>query len=139
VRRRKLGRPRNLVHELEFMAACARKSRREFPAHGGVITARLNAFPILVSNLPPTQIHFDVEVTGVVSALIWVLAMGTEYPQRNKQAALVNRHFGLTNGTEDWAGEHTEDVQSLLEGDARCEDFWFSYRTSSAENVPDPR
>ena len=44
--------------------------------------------------------------------------MGTEYPQRNKQGR-VGEPSLWDEHTEDWADEHTEDVQSLLEENAR--------------------
>ena len=44
--------------------------------------------------------------------------MGTEYPQRNKQGRLGEPSLWADEQT-DWADEHTGDVQSLLEENAR--------------------
>jgi hypothetical protein len=57
--------------------------------------------------------------------------MGTEYPQRNKQ--------GLLGEPSLWADEHTEDVQSLLEENARLRGLLVQLSDLIRRNVPDPR
>ena len=57
--------------------------------------------------------------------------MGTEYPQRNKQGRLCEPSL--------WADEHTEDVQSLLEENARLRGLLVQLSDLIRRNVPDPR
>jgi hypothetical protein len=65
--------------------------------------------------------------------------MGTEYPQRHKQGRLGEPSLWADERTEDWAGEHTEDVQSLLEENARLRGLLVQLSDLIRRNVPDPR
>jgi hypothetical protein len=65
--------------------------------------------------------------------------MGTEYPQRNKQGRLGEPSLGADEHTEDWADEHTKDVQSLLEENARLRGLLVQLSDLIRRNVPDPR
>ena len=96
--------------------------------------------PILVSNLPPDSIHFGRgRRLGVVQPFdLGVLAMGTEYPQRDKQGRLGEPSLWARERTEDWADEHTEDVQSLLEENARLRGLLVQLSDLIRKNVPDP-
>ena len=81
---------------------------------------------------PPTQFTLDVEGGwGWFSHLNWGLAMRTEYPQRSKQGRLAEPSL--------WADEHTEDVQSLLEENARLRGLLVQLSDLIRRNVPDPR
>jgi hypothetical protein len=106
---------------------------RVFRHYGGVITARLNGFPILVSNLPPDSIHFGRGQGdwGSFSHLIGVLAMGTEYPQRNKQGRLGEPSL--------WNDEHPDDVHSPLEENARLRGLLVQLSDLIRRNVLDPK
>ena len=81
---------------------------------------------------PPTQFTLDVEATGGGPAIrIGVSAMGTEYPQRSKQGRLGEPSL--------WADEPTEDVQALLEENARLRGLLVQLSALIRKNVPDPR
>ena len=57
--------------------------------------------------------------------------MRTEYPQRSKQGRLGEPSL--------WDDEHTEDVQSLLEENARLRGLLVQLSDLIRRNVPDPR
>jgi hypothetical protein len=68
-----------------------------------------------------------------------MLAMGTEYSQREKQGRLGEPSLWARESNEDWADEHTEDVQSLLEENARLRGLLVQLSDLIRRNVPDPR
>jgi hypothetical protein len=90
---------------------------------------------------PPTQFSLDVEGGwGWFSQLILgVLAMGTESQQRDKQGRHGEPSLWARERTEDWADEHTEDVQSLLEENARLRGLLVQLSDLIRRNVPDSR
>jgi hypothetical protein len=82
--------------------------------------------------------------------------MGTEYPQRNKQGRLGERSLRAHEPTDDallvleenalqgdepslWGDEHTEDVHSLLEENARLRGLLVQLSDLIRRNVVDPR
>jgi hypothetical protein len=64
--------------------------------------------------------------------------MGTDYPQRDKQGRLGEPSLWARERTEDWDDEHTEDVQSLLEENARLRGLLVQLSDLIRRNVPDP-
>jgi hypothetical protein len=65
--------------------------------------------------------------------------MGTEHPQRNKQGRVGEPSLWANERAEDWADEHIEDVQSLLEKNARLRGLLVQLSDLIRRNVPDPR
>ena len=76
-------------------------------------------------------LEVDKATGGSFSHLIGVLAMGTEYPQRNKQGRLGEPSL--------WDDERPEDVHSLLEENARLRGLLVRLSDLIRRSVLDPR
>ena len=112
------------------------KSRRDFRRDGGINAAGFDAFPISVQNWPPTQITLAVDRKLGARAVsrIGALVMGKVYSLDSKQEQLDGSPLECDEIAYD---EHTDNVASLLEDNARLRKLVIKLSEIILRNVVD--
>lgn len=102
-------------------------------------------------NLPPDSNQFGLGDWGALAILFGVLVMGTDYPLHDKQADFAIPSLWVAEPIDDslslletalregeasrWDGEHTEEVLSLLEENARLRELLVQLSSLILKNV----